>query len=106
MRYRSMFAIVGFVVAYALAPRPGAAETTNSGYAACQSEALYDEMMGALTSKDTIAFAHLLENGCILLRSGLHATVLDSTWTGTITIRVYAGGSAVKLWTVREAVTK
>ncbi len=79
------------------------AETTVGGYAACLSESKYDEYLTASINGDDAALTYL-SNYCMMLRGGLHVSVLDRTWDGTVKIRVYAGDNTTVLWTVMENV--
>ena len=79
------------------------AETTVGGYAACTSENTYDEYITASIKGDDTALRYL-SRSCLILKKGLHVSVLDRTWTGTVKIRAYAGNDTIVLWTAMENV--
>ena len=75
--------------------------TTNDGYFACQTEEWFDDLMSFVTAKDMDSIeAYRSANKCIILKSGLRVTILDTTWTGKIQFAF----KGIKMWTVSEAI--
>lgn len=69
----------------------------------CVTEALYDQMLSAVTREDAGAFDYLMTHGCGALTPNLNATVLDSNLFGPSHLRVYtAGGETVEVWVDAE----
>ena len=78
--------------------------TTKEGFAACISEGLFRQWISAAVKRDKPGMAQLLSQGCIRLRGGLGASILDRSWTGTVKARVYLEDEATVFWTYREAI--
>jgi len=97
MRHIALAVLILFALA-----GPVTAETTKGGYAACVSEDLFNQVISAITKEDERGFQYLMNNGCVMLQSGLSLSVLDRTWTGTAKIRVYLGNDAMIVWTNTE----
>jgi len=81
----------------------GANKTLKSGYAACLTESLFDEMSQSISRKDDNHKRYLLKNGCIFLRSGLTYSLLEKTWSGKAKVRAYSESDSFILWTNVEA---
>lgn len=82
------------------------AATLKGGYGACVSEELFDQLTSAAVAKDEKAWGYLLKNGCIITKSRIDITILDTTWTGTAKVRAYVGEQAVVLWTNVENINR
>ena len=83
------------------------AVSIKEGAPACTKEDLFSQWITAQNKKDKRAAGWLLENGCIITASEFPATILDTTWTGTAKLRIYApDGQAFVVWTYIEAVNK
>lgn len=95
---------LALAILVAALPFAAHAESLKGGYAACLTEDLFDQMISAAVDKDETAMRFLLRNGCILTKSGIHVSVLDTTWTGKAKVRAYVGDDAVVLWTNIENV--
>lgn len=80
------------------------AESLKGGYPACVSESLFDQMVTAINQNDERALQYLLDNGCIMTKSGIEVSILDRTWSGKVKVRAYVGNSAAVLWTYMENV--
>ncbi|MDP6404738.1 MAG: hypothetical protein QF797_05995 [Alphaproteobacteria bacterium] len=76
--------------------------TVNSGYAGCLTEAALDELQTASAIKDKRQRAALLNKVCFAIGGKKYWPIKFGYMTSLI--RVYAGGSSVKLWTVTEAI--
>ncbi|WP_280569352.1 hypothetical protein [Chromohalobacter sp. 296-RDG] len=83
-----------------------AREFAGNGQPACVSEELLDQLLSAVTDDDDKGVEYLLNNGCLVPRSGIEVSVLDRSWTGTTKVRAYVGDQAMVLWTVNEALTE
>lgn len=75
------------------------AERLKGGYPACVSESLFDQFTSALVKKDKLGVQYLMKHGCIITKSGIQVSVLDTTWSGKAKVRAYVGDNAVVLWT-------
>jgi hypothetical protein len=82
------------------------ASSLKGGYGACVSEELFDQLISASVNKDENSWNYLLKNGCIITKSGIQVSILDSTWTGTTKVRAYVGDTAVVLWTNTENIIR
>ncbi|QUN06363.1 hypothetical protein KDN34_02540 [Shewanella yunxiaonensis] len=82
------------------------AETLKGGYGACLTEELFDQLSQAAVKKDEQGWQYLLNNGCIITKSGIQVSVLDTTWTGKAKVRAYVGDQAVVLWTNVENIQR
>lgn len=81
-------------------------ETMKAGYPLCLTEDLFDEMVQALARGDDNQFDYLSGNGCVITKSGLKFSVIDTSW-GTAKVRVYLPGKktdSIVGWTNIEAV--
>jgi hypothetical protein len=78
--------------------------TTKQGFAACISEDLFRQWVAAAVKRDKPGMAHLLAQGCIRLRGGLGASILDRSWTGTVKARLYLEDESTVFWTYKEAI--
>ena len=77
------------------------------GYGACVTEELFEQLTSAMVSNDENSIDHLLNNGCIVTKSGIKITVLDnSLLSGVSKVRAYVGNNEVILWTDRENILK
>jgi len=92
------------VALFTLVPATAFAAKTKGG-AACFSEELYDELSSYVARKDMKGFQYMLDSGkCLILKEGLDASVIDTTWTGLAKIRVYTKAGSMVLWTAIEFV--
>jgi len=78
-------------------------KTTKKGYLAAISEDYFDKMSDLVAVKDYEAVQVLIDAGVVIwLKEGMKVQIVDSTWTGSIKIRLK--GTVVEVWTYREAV--
>jgi len=83
-----------------------AASLKDGGYVGCVTEDYLDQFISAAVARDNNAMQFLMtQYKCVPLRSGFEISILDTGFTVS-QIRVYAGGSAVELWTVNEAINR
>tara|TARA_R110002050_G_scaffold299306_1_gene464510 strand:- start:190 stop:486 length:297 start_codon:yes stop_codon:yes gene_type:complete len=95
---------VGFSLLFSVSSN--SASLNDGGYVGCVSEDYLDQFISAAVKNDSNAMDYLLKNyRCVPLSSKFEISILDSGFS-TVQIRVYAGGDAVELWTVREAVNR
>ena len=84
-------------------PRTRHNGTIQKPYAGCLTEAALDEAVGAAVKNDTRQLQALLVSGLCYDLMGRDYSIVETSLT-TARVRVYAGGSSVVLWTLREAV--
>lgn len=94
--------IVLIICTLLLSIAPAYSATLKGGYVACLTENLLDQIMQAVTHKDERGFEYLLKHGCIITKSGIEVSVLDTTWTGKAKVRAYVDDQAIILWTLIE----
>ncbi len=82
----------------------GRPNTLKGGYIGCLSEDLFDQMSQAKVREDARGIQYLLENGCIITRSGIDISVIDTSWSGVTKVRAYVGDETFILWTNTENV--
>jgi hypothetical protein len=80
-------------------------ETLKGGYMACISEELFDQISLAGAKRDFESIRYLLDNGCLVTKTGLKISVLERGFT-TAKIRVISGKNAVVLWTATENIVR
>ena len=81
------------------------AASIKEGAPACSTEDLFSQWVSAQVNKDKLAAGWLLKNGCIITNSEFPATVLDTSWTGTAKLRIYApDGQGFVVWSYIESV--
>lgn len=84
------------------------ADSMKGGYIACFSEDLLDQWVTATAKKDENALQYLsdLDNGCVMTKAGYKVTVLKTTWTGKVEVRVYDGNPPTVFWTPMENIIR
>lgn len=83
-----------------------AATLKDGGYVGCVTEDYLDQFISAAVGNDSKAMQYLMsEYKCVPLSSKFEISVIDTGFTVS-QVRVYAGGSAVELWTVNEAIRR
>jgi len=81
------------------------AATLKENSRACISEEFFDQQVKAKIAKDVQAMEYLFKNGyCILVNKNYQASILDTTFSGKVRVRVYVGKSAAELWTYGESI--
>lgn len=113
MNRRKSLKFLGAVCLVAIAGAPAAADApflgegrTKGGDAACLTKDLYDQFLDAAVQNDRRAAEYLMDNGCLILRAGLPASVLDLGFMGWAQVRIYTDEGAVTLFTDRGAVVR
>ncbi|WP_417539985.1 hypothetical protein [Marinobacter sp.] len=83
-----------------------AASLKDGGYVGCVTEDYLDQFISAAVGSDTKGMEFLMSGyKCVPLSSKFEISVLDTGFTVS-QVRVYAGGGAVELWTVNEAIQR
>ena len=78
-------------------------KTTKDGYLAAVSEEYFTKLSELVAVKDYEAVQVLIDVGVVIwLKEGMKVQIVDSTWTGSIKIRLK--GTVIEVWTYREAV--
>lgn len=81
------------------------AATLKENSRACISEEFFDQQVKAKIAKDMTAIEYLFKNGyCILVNKDYQASIIDTTFSGKVKVRVYAGKIATELWTYMESI--
>jgi len=81
------------------------AATLKENSRACITEEFFDQQIKAKMAKDVPAMEYLFKNGyCILVNKDYQASILDTTFSGKVKVRVYVGKSAAELWTYSESI--
>lgn len=107
LKFLGTVGLLTIVAAGAAADAPFLGEgRTKGGHAACLTKELYDQFLDAAAQKDRRAGEYLLDNGCLILRAGLPASVLDLGFMGWAEVRIYTDEGAVTLFTDRGAVVR
>jgi len=89
---------------FLLAPSINAA-TIKKNSRACINEEYFDQQVKAKIQKDMTAIEYLFKNGyCIIVNKDYQASVIDSTLSGKVKIRIYAGKNTIELWTYKESI--
>nr|BDD48220.1 hypothetical protein 3 [bacterium] len=88
-------------VVLAISTSAASAATIKGAYAGCLTPDLLDEFITAASNKDLRQINALLGQGCFNIE-GREYSVIDRGFM-TSKIRVYVGGSSLKLYTVSEA---
>jgi hypothetical protein len=84
-------------------PRTG---TTQEGFGACISEDLFKQWLAATAKQDKPELANLVRKGCIRLRGGLSASIIDRSWAGSVKARVFLEDESTVFWTYPEAIVR
>lgn len=72
---------------------------------ACINEEFFDQQVKAKTTNDIHALEYLFKNGyCIMMNKNYPASVINTTFSGKVKVRVYAGNNTSELWTYRESI--
>lgn len=79
------------------------ADSLKGGYPACLSEDLYGQFGMAVANKDNNALQYLMKHGCVAsTKAGLKVSVLHTTWTGLVNVRIYDRDDVFEMWTPFE----
>jgi len=79
---------------------------TREGFGACLSEDLFKQWIAATVNRDQPELANLVRKGCIRLRGGLSASIIDRSWSGSVKARVFLEDESTVFWTYPEAITR
>ncbi|OWV31256.1 hypothetical protein [Halomonas campaniensis] len=84
-----------------------ARQFNGNGQPACLTENLLDQIIDAAVSRNTAGIEYLLNNGCVVPRSGIQVSVIDTKiLRGKVKVRAFIGGQPVELWTTIEALSR
>ena len=84
-----------------------ARQFNGSGQPACLTENLLDQIIDAAVSRNNAGVQYLLGNGCVIPRSGIQVTVLDTKiFSGKAKVRAFIDGRPIELWTTIEALSR
>lgn len=72
-----------------LALGTASADQLKGGEPLCVSRERLTEFFSSLANKDERQFKYLLNNGCVISKAGIPASVIETYWDGTVKARVY-----------------
>ena len=93
------------MLALALSFPTANASTIIKGSRACIDEEHFDQQVRAKNDNDGQGLTYLFKNGyCIIINGDYPVSVIDSTWSGKVKVRLYTTGEPVEFWTYFESV--
>ncbi len=75
------------------------ADTLLAGYPACSTRQAYSQYIEAATRSDDQAMASLLMGACLITRTDIPVSIVETTWTGQTRVRAFIDNHEVMLWT-------
>lgn len=105
LRVKNMNKIILIISIFSVSITTIKAATLLENSRACINEEFFDQQVKAKTTKDMAAIEYLFKNGyCIMMNKDYQASILKTTWSGKIKVRVYADKNTTELWTYQESI--